>query len=61
METLKRLVHLLVEIGDAAHMPQLRQSAARLEELSSQPNVKPEQMDKMVQDLKEACTPIYKH
>jgi PAS domain S-box-containing protein len=60
METLKRLVHLLVEIGDAAQMPSLKQSASRLEELTKQPNIRPEQMDRMVQDLKEACTSIYK-
>jgi DNA-binding response OmpR family regulator len=58
METLKRLAHLLAEIGDAAGIPDLKQSATRLEEFTSQTDVKPEHINRTVQELKEACASI---
>jgi PAS domain S-box-containing protein len=59
IEPIQRLVHLLIEIGDAAQMPVLKQTASRLKELTNQPDIRPEQMDRMVQEIKEACTPVY--
>jgi CheY-like chemotaxis protein len=58
MCTLKRLAHLLVEIGDAADLPDLICSASNLEKLVCQPNTPPDHIAAVVEELKETCNSI---
>jgi PAS domain S-box-containing protein len=57
--TLKRLAHLLVEIGDAADLPDLTRSASNLEKLVCQPNTPPTHIAAVVEELKEVCESVH--
>ena len=59
METLKRLAHLLVEIGDAADLPDLIRSASNLEKLVCQPKTPPDHIAVVVEELKEVCESVH--
>jgi hypothetical protein len=57
--TLKRLAHLLVEIDNAADLPDLMHSALNLKKLVCQSNTPPEHIAAVVEELKEVCKPVH--